>query len=47
MSSMTTFELTATVPATTNIHGEPGGSYTGNGMDDVANFSQYILGSDQ
>ena len=26
---MTTFELTATVPATTNIHGEPVGSYTG------------------
>lgn len=25
---MTTFELTATVPATTNIHGEPVGSYT-------------------
>src|SRR3954454_16361894 len=29
MSAMTTFELTATVPATTNIHGEPVGSYTG------------------
>src|SRR6476620_1959561 len=29
MGSMTTFELTATVPATTNIHGEPVGSYTG------------------
>ena len=26
---MTTFELTATVPATTNIQGEPVGSYTG------------------
>jgi hypothetical protein len=26
---MTTFELTATVPATTNIHGEPVGSYSG------------------
>jgi hypothetical protein len=29
MGSMTTFELTATVPATTNLHGEPVGSYTG------------------
>jgi len=26
---MTTFELTATVPATMNIQGEPVGSYTG------------------
>jgi hypothetical protein len=26
---MTTFELTATVPATMNVHGEPVGSYTG------------------
>jgi hypothetical protein len=26
---MTTFELTATVPATTNIQGEPVGSYSG------------------
>jgi hypothetical protein len=26
---MTTFDLTATVPATTNLAGEPVGSYTG------------------
>lgn len=28
MTDMTTFELTATVPATMNIHGEPVGSYS-------------------
>jgi hypothetical protein len=28
MAAMTTFDLTATAPATTNAMGEPGGSYT-------------------
>lgn len=49
---MTTFELTATVPATTNIHGEPVGSYTGRyrvsapGADAASYVAQQLFKAD-
>jgi hypothetical protein len=49
---MTTFELTATVPATTNIHGEPVGSYTGRyrisapGPDAAGDVAQQLMRAD-
>jgi hypothetical protein len=49
---MTTFHLTATVSATTNIHGEPVGSYSGRyrifapGPDAAGYVAQQLLEAD-